>query len=66
MKLFSLPDSQVDKADRAQWLTPIFDLAFQVTTGTPIRTLNALARKDTALSAHARTDTALTAFARSV
>jgi hypothetical protein len=28
VKLFSLPDGTVDRKDRAQWLTPIFDLAF--------------------------------------
>ena len=29
MKLFSLPDGTVDRKDRAQWLTPIFDLAYE-------------------------------------
>lgn len=28
MKLFSLPDGTVDRKDRAQWLTPIFDMSF--------------------------------------
>jgi hypothetical protein len=28
MKLFALPDATVDRLDRAQWLTPPFDLAF--------------------------------------
>lgn len=28
MKLFSLPDGTVDRKDRAQWMTPPFDLAF--------------------------------------
>lgn len=31
MKLFALPDANVDRLDRAQWLTPPFDLAFTLT-----------------------------------
>lgn len=27
MKLFSLPDGAIDRKDRAQWVTPPFDLA---------------------------------------
>lgn len=30
MRLFGVVDGTVDRKDRAQWMTPVFDLAFVV------------------------------------
>ena len=50
MKLFQLPVSVIDARQRAQWLTPIFDLSFK---GAPVRLLSAWASVNTSFSAWA-------------
>ncbi len=63
MKIIALPDGVINRKDRAQWLTPIFDAAFVTTLFAPTRLLSALAAVNTTFAANARVDTTFQASA---